>query len=106
VLTVTGKCERHRAQDRRQQDALRGTTVERGYDWQWRKLRAEFLRANPICQCDECRGKRVSIAQVVDHIQPIETHPELRLAWSNLRSMAKQCHDKHTARTRGWGKGA
>ena len=33
---------------------------------------------------------------MVDHIKPISEAPELRLVWSNLRSMCKDCHDKHT----------
>jgi hypothetical protein len=43
-------------------------------------------------------------ADVVDHIEPIEERPDLRLTWSNLRSMAKTHHDRETARTRGFGR--
>ena len=106
ALVVTGRCEVHRAADRRAQDAARGSTTERGYDWQWRKLRVAFLRAHPLCQCDECREGEllVTVAEVVDHREPIEDRPDLRLDWSNLRSMSKAHHDAHTARTRGWGR--
>ena len=36
------------------------------------------------------------MAEVVDHIKTISEAPELRLVWSNLRSLCKVCHDKHT----------
>jgi len=86
-------------------DRQRASATNRGYDADWRRLRDAKLAANPLCECEDCaRDKRVTVAQVVDHIQPIAERPELRLAWSNLRSMAKTCHDRHTARTRGWGR--
>ncbi|OGA13740.1 MAG: hypothetical protein A3H32_14360 [Betaproteobacteria bacterium RIFCSPLOWO2_02_FULL_63_19] len=106
ALVVTGRCALHRVADRRAQDVVRGSTTERGYDWAWRKLRARYLDANPLCECDECKaGKlKVTVAQVVDHRIAIEDRPDLRLEWSNLRSMSKAHHDAHTARTRGWGR--
>lgn len=87
-------------------DRDRGTATERGYDAQWRKLRLLKLEANPLCECNDCLAgkKRYVAAEVVDHIIAIESQPELRLVWENLRSMAKRCHDRHTALTRGFGR--
>lgn len=105
VLVTTRRCEQHTRQQRQQQDSIRGTSAERGYDYAWRQLRSRFLQANPLCQCDECTSaKRCLPATVVDHRIPIEERPDLRLEWSNLRAMAKACHDAHTARTRGFGR--
>jgi 5-methylcytosine-specific restriction protein A len=105
-LVVRGRCDDHQKADRLAEDADRGSSAQRGYDARWRKLRAAFLKQHPLCMCDECKAGelRVTAAEVVDHIQPIEERPDLRLAWSNLRSMSKQHHDAHTARTRGWGR--
>jgi 5-methylcytosine-specific restriction protein A len=76
----------------------RGTTDERGYDGDWERLRAQFLMAHPLCQCEQCDDgrKRVTAANVVNHIIDIRDDPGKRLEWSNLQSMAKRCHDRHT----------
>ena len=105
-LVIRGRCETHQKADRIAQDAARGSSAERGYDAAWRRLRNAFLEAHPLCMCEECRegALRVTAATVVDHVQPIEERPDLRLVWSNLRSMSKAHHDAHTARTRGWGR--
>lgn len=106
ALVGTGRCEAHRKAQRIEQDAARGSTTERGYDGAWKRLRSAFLRAHPLCMCDVCREGElfVTVAEVVDHIEPIEERPDLRLDWDNLRSMSKAHHDQHTARTRGWGR--
>lgn len=81
----------------------RGKTSARGYDAAWRKLRAVKLAANPLCECDDCKATGATVAaQVVDHIIPIRQRPDLRLTWSNLRSMSKAHHDAHTAREQGF----
>jgi 5-methylcytosine-specific restriction protein A len=92
--------------ERRQRaDRERGSAKERGYDATWRRLRERKLTADPYCQCDACKASgAVVLATVVDHIVPIAERPDLRLVWSNLRSMAKAHHDAHTARTVGFGR--
>src|SRR5687767_15891070 len=87
-------------------DQRRGSSAARGYDSDWRKLSIEFRAQHPFCQCDEHKGadERV-LSEVVDHIKPIATDPDLRLEWSNLRALAKRCHDRHTARTQGFARG-
>lgn len=76
----------------------RGTTAERGYDADWKRLRDSFLKEHPLCQCIDCDDgrKRIVPANVVNHIEDIAVRPDLRLDWSNLQSMSKRCHDRHT----------
>ena len=92
---------------KRQFDRKRGKTAERGYDALWRKVRAVKLAQSPLCECDECQAGRIRVreAKVVDHIVPISERPDLRLDLSNLRSMAKPCHDKRTALEQGFAAG-
>jgi len=73
----------------------RGTTNERGYDNDWKRLRLSHLAAEPLCR--PCSAmKRYVPATVVDHIQDIVTHPHLRLVDENLQSMCAQCHNRKT----------
>jgi 5-methylcytosine-specific restriction protein A len=85
------------AKRKREYDARRPSWAGRGYDKQWFKFRAEFLRANPICCCG-CGAA----ATVVDHVRSIREAPHLRLVASNCRPMAKRCHDARTARDQGF----
>jgi len=63
----------------------------------WRKLRAEKLRSNPICE--ECERKdRSTIATEVHHIVPVESvsgragMERLMFSWLNLQSLCHACH--------------
>lgn len=86
-----------RAQDRR-----RGSASSRGYDADWRRLRGAFLLKHPLCLFCEEAG-RVVEANVVDHVEGFTDRPELRLDWSNLRPLCKECHDRRTARDQAFG---
>jgi 5-methylcytosine-specific restriction protein A len=68
--------------------------VNRGYDEAWGRLRRRFLKAHPWCCVEGCRRR----ANEVDHIESFRGKPELRLEWTNLRSMCKRCHSRRTAR--------
>lgn len=89
-LTRGRYCAFHQQQAEQHYDRQRGTPAERGYDAQWRKVRAAFIKANPTCwMCGEP-------ATDVDHILPIRdggTHDP-----SNLRSFCHRHHSQHTAR--------
>lgn len=107
VKVGTGRCQKHQAEAEaarkeklRQHDRRRGSSTARGYDAAWRRVRDAFLAEYPLCQCEDCQDGvlRITAATVVDHIIPISEQPGLRLEWSNLRSMAKACHDKRTLR--------
>lgn len=64
----------------------------------WRKLRSEYLSANPLCE--DCLIRDLSRpAQCVHHIHPIERASgndalmaQLAYDWSNLRALCNPCH--------------
>jgi 5-methylcytosine-specific restriction protein A len=70
------------------------TAAQRGYDSDWRRLRAEVLQAEPLCRL--CRS---APATEVDHIAPFHgLHDPLRLARGNVRPVCVLCHRRRTAR--------
>jgi 5-methylcytosine-specific restriction protein A len=90
---ASGLCREHYLQRRWQLDQERPTAAERGYDYDWRKRRERFLRANPECVvCGEP-------ATDVDHI--------LSLAQGgtgdddNLQALCHVCHSRKSARQDG-----
>jgi|SRR5581483_1078129 len=85
-LVEKGRCAKHR----QELDADRGTTVQRGYDAAWKRIRAAKLARDPFCEIrTNCDG---AIATEVDHREPIAQRPDLRLEWSNLQSSCKSCN--------------
>ncbi len=67
----------------------------RGYGARWRKLRAAFLRARPLCQ--DCEGRGViTEATTVDHVVP--KHLGGRDEWRNLQALCEPCHNRKTGR--------
>lgn len=79
------------------QRETRPTSSSRGYGTQWRRARAKFLAANPVC-CDPYRlhPERVIAATDVDHIVP-------RRAGGgdvaeNLQALCHSCHSHKTQR--------
>lgn len=86
-----------RKQEKRERDARRGSSTQRGYGSDWRQLRERFIHQHPLCLFCEEAGHVVA-AEVVDHIVSFTDRPELRLDWGNLRSLCKDCHDRRTAR--------
>lgn len=98
-----GYCQAHKRVVQKEVDSRRESSTKRGYGYKWQKARATFLRSHPLCQCPDCQeGKlRLRTADVVDHIIPHKG--DMTLFWdsSNWRAMAKECHDKKTAREDG-----
>lgn len=100
-LVVGGsRCEQHvfkRPQDRRESSA------KRGYGYRWQQASKGFLRAHPLCQCEECQDGQLRVvpAAVVDHRIP--HRGDMALFWdrSNWQAMSKACHDRKTAREDG-----
>lgn len=72
-------------------EQARGTAIERGYDHTWHKLRNSVLADEPCCRMCVEQG-RVTIATMVDHIQPVRVAPWLRLVRSNLQPLCDACH--------------
>lgn len=67
-------------------DAKRPSRQARGYDAEWDRARAEWLRAYP--SCTRCGAK----ASLVDHIVPIKQAPHRRLDRTNFQSLCTSCH--------------
>jgi 5-methylcytosine-specific restriction protein A len=91
-LVVRGMCTRHQraAEDRR------GSSTERGYDRDWRKIRGAFLANHPFCAdpFGDHQGVRVR-ARHVDHVVPLSeggAHDT-----RNLQPLCHQCHSRKTA---------
>ena len=89
-------CEKHKklhAHDR-------PTGYERGYDYEWRKFRKQYLKYHPLCV--ECtKMGRLRRATDVDHIKPLRDHPELKYDESNLQALCHSCHSRKT-RNQDW----
>ena len=81
-------------------DTKRESSAKRGYDRRWQRYREQFLAQRPWCECDRCKGSYVP-ASVVDHIVPHKGNRELFWDPNNHQAMAKQCHDRKTAREDG-----
>ena len=80
TLVERGKarCSLHDVKHQRENETIRGTAHERGYDSRWAKARKTFLLSHPLCA--ECqRQGRVTAARVVDHIVPHQG--DQRLFW-------------------------
>jgi 5-methylcytosine-specific restriction protein A len=88
---------------KRDYDKHRGTRTERGYSNRWARAAKIFLKAHPLCECEECRAgkRRIRVATVVDHRIPHKGDPTLFWDQSNWQAMAKRCHDRKTARQDG-----
>lgn len=87
---------------RRFDDQQRGTSAQRGYDADWRRVRLRHLQQHPLCLFCEADG-RITPATDVDHIVSIAEAPEYRLDPTNLRSLCQSCHSRRTARDQGFG---
>lgn len=75
---------------------IRGSSCQRGYNYQWQQYRAAFLQAHPLCVYCQRKGKYTE-ATVVDHIRPHRGNQELFDDASNHQSLCKLCHDRKTA---------
>ena len=92
-LTLHGQCDKHSKQASKRWDSRRGTAQDRGYDGTWQKVREMKASRDPLCE--ECLKHRIEKPlDIVHHIHPIETHPDLRLVMENLMSLCKRCHDE------------
>lgn len=82
-------CEKQR---KAEADAARPSAAARGYDADWRKLRAEHLKRQPNCVVCGKPG------DTVDHIKRVRDFPELRLDPRNLQTMCAHHHSSTAQR--------
>lgn len=82
----------------------RGSSAERGYGNNWRKIRGAYLKKHPLCAdpygMHEEDG-RVVVANEVHHIIPKAKGG--RDNWDNLMSLCKSCHSKITMENQRYG---
>jgi len=83
-------CDEHQREEWKRQDARRGTAAERGYDANWREIRARFLADHP--RCARC-GETATIAHHIVRKRDGGSDDE-----SNLMPLCKSCHSKVHAR--------
>lgn len=93
---ASGYCEAH-THTVNNYEKFRGSARQRGYDSTWEKLRRMYLREHPLCE-DCLEEGKIEPATEVHHKEKVKDRPELRLVWSNLRALSKECHSKRTAR--------
>jgi len=84
----TRYCAKHLRVYPRPIDA-RPSSAQRGYDAEWRKIRAAYLSQHPFCVVG---GER---ATEVDHIVSLKDGGSND--WDNLRSYCKHHHSRRTA---------
>jgi len=93
TTNANGYCDEHQALARER----RGSARERGYDWQWEKFRARYLREHPLCV--DCLAKHcMTPATEVHHEKKLKDFPELKYDKRYLHALCHQCHSKRTAR--------
>lgn len=85
----------------------RRSNKSQGRDARWYRESRRYLRAHPYCECDECLEMPDILrprADVVDHIDGLGPAGPRGYDWSNLRSMTRAHHSRHTGRTQpgGW----
>ena len=67
----------------------------------WMDYRKMYLAEHPLCvNYADCGG----VATVVHHIKDPMGNDELFWDSNNHEPMCAECHNKHTAKTKGWGK--
>ena len=64
----------------------------------WRKLRAEQLRRQPLCERCLAQGRHIP-ARVVDHIRPVN-QGGAPLDLENLQSLCAACHNRKSGAER------
>ena len=102
ALTNKRFCREHQREvDAHYNKYLRDPAERQRYGAEWRRVRASYLCAHPLCE-DCLEHGRYITATEVHHITPMSkggTHDR-----ENLRALCKCCHSSITAREGGrWG---
>ena len=94
---VCDRCGPRRKQYQRDYDSRRGTSTERGYDYEWQQFRKRYLAEHPLC-CDCKEQGVIAGATDVHHVMKLVDHPEYKYDEAWLFGLCKMHHDKRTAR--------
>lgn len=79
--------------ERPERHALYATT-------RWRKLRLTIIARDPLCR--DCNK---AISTHVDHVNGFESVADpMAYEPSNLQGLCESCHNRKTAKEKGWGK--
>ena len=93
-------CAEHQAEVSRAVEVRRGSRHTRGYNHEWTSIRERHIKARPLCNHCEQRG-RVTPGVDVDHIRPFVSMTDpLRLDPANLQTLCRDCHNAKTASDR------
>lgn len=101
ALVQSGRCTEHQREHRR---AARPSAAARGYDDRWRKFRAEYLRAHPLCSSPSCQALPFYIrpeATDVDHLDGAGPLGPRGYDPANLQALCHSCHSRKTATENG-----
>ncbi|GHC28901.1 restriction endonuclease [Streptomyces vinaceusdrappus] len=103
TLTPQGRCEDCQRKAGRQ----RPSAASKGYDARWVRTRAAYLRAHPLCECEECEAMPALLrprATEVNHRDGLGPLGPRGHDWANLQAMTKAHHSRETARHQpgGW----
>lgn len=85
-------CEKHKALKNKEYDKYqRSPSHNKRYGNNWRKIRAAYVKAHPLCE--ECLkiGKMTPVEEV-HHVIPLSAGGTNR--WENLMSLCQSCHTK------------
>lgn len=73
------------------------TSTQRGYGYKWQQARAAYLREHPLCVMCQAEG-RVTVATVVDHIEPHRGDRSLFWRRSNWQPLCATHHSRDKQR--------
>jgi 5-methylcytosine-specific restriction protein A len=86
VLTTENRCPNHK---RAKYYAPRETSNSRGYNYAWGKIRAVYLKSNPLCE--DCLIKEIRTIAALVHHEDGNQHNNDR---DNLRALCRECHER------------
>ena len=101
-LTANRYCDKHTKQEAKRYNKYdRDPASNKRYGTQWRKIRARYIAANPLCELCKQSGK----------LTPADTvHHKHKLAdggsndWENLQALCGNCHTQlHAEQGDRWG---
>ena len=96
ALPGGSKCRGHKRQVGRAYDRRRGTSTQRGYGANHRKLRKKVLAEEPLCR--EClKENKLTPATEMDH----SDGNQWNLERSNLQGLCHGCHSRKTVKEQG-----